>query len=616
MSELASIARAAIYPSIGIARVGNSPDEYVIGPELPDQVQSPSETFKDAQGALKRQAARFRIYGFDADNKVVAQITTENAGIEWSVHVANTKGAWYNFEGPMDIPSATPVERRNPEFTGKDRDQLRIDPGPRTICGANQSGAEHQFDSGSFLGKQVYLGEIRTDERGRLLFLGGHGVSGTPYVQNTITGYANNRGWFDDVSDGPVRAKVMLGGRKIPVEPAWVVTAPPNYAPDLKSNVTLYEVLFDAYQGYFLDQVQKVSFNQHIWPILRRLCELQWVNFGYFLKFGWGAPFDFTRDDYLRRLASSDPDFNELRLQLLNVCRDPAATTLDISQWPLTYGDNVQIPPKAPGSMLSVTKTQYAMLQKWAAGDFIADWEASPPPGGIESFPLDQQPNLLTRAALEFCSGGPFHPGCELTWPMRHLGLYSEAFRLRVRPEGVPERDYGDVLTPAVAVGENGPFYWSAPGDLTRWMAIPWQTDTAGCRAGYTPSYDPFLPTFWPARVPNHVLTAENYQKFVQATNHEARIKAFDTRATWLRCLDGGIMEQMQQMTREFGKMGVVVRKELNPPPENFPAVLYVEEGIGYAEKPPQKNRTASAVARVSPRKKAMAPTPPDNAAS
>ena len=48
-------------------------------------------------------------------------------------------------------------------------------------------------------------------------------------------------------------------------------------------------------------------------------------------------------------------------------------------------------------------------------------------------------------------------------------------------------------------------------GGLTRWMAIPWQTETARCPSGYQKSYDPYVPTFWPARVPNQVLSHQNY---------------------------------------------------------------------------------------------------------
>jgi hypothetical protein len=61
-----------IHPGIGIARVGNSPDEYFIGPEAPCRprdVTAPSGGFKDEQGRVKRQAARFRIYAYDSEGK-------------------------------------------------------------------------------------------------------------------------------------------------------------------------------------------------------------------------------------------------------------------------------------------------------------------------------------------------------------------------------------------------------------------------------------------------------------------------------------------------------------------------------------------------------------------
>jgi hypothetical protein len=63
MAETESITRYVIYPGIGIARVGNAPDDYFIGPESPGQIPAPEGGFKDAEGRMKRQAARFRIYG-------------------------------------------------------------------------------------------------------------------------------------------------------------------------------------------------------------------------------------------------------------------------------------------------------------------------------------------------------------------------------------------------------------------------------------------------------------------------------------------------------------------------------------------------------------------------
>ena len=55
------IARVAIHPALGIGRVGNSPDAMYFGPEVPGAVPRAPRGFKDADGAMARQAARFRI---------------------------------------------------------------------------------------------------------------------------------------------------------------------------------------------------------------------------------------------------------------------------------------------------------------------------------------------------------------------------------------------------------------------------------------------------------------------------------------------------------------------------------------------------------------------------
>ena len=43
-----------IHPAIGIARVGNSPDEFFIGPERIGEDPNPPGGFKDAQCRVKR----------------------------------------------------------------------------------------------------------------------------------------------------------------------------------------------------------------------------------------------------------------------------------------------------------------------------------------------------------------------------------------------------------------------------------------------------------------------------------------------------------------------------------------------------------------------------------
>src|SRR5215210_9580941 len=167
------IVRCAIHPAIGIARLGNSPDEYFLGPEIPGVPAHPDDgLFKDKAGRLKRQVARFRIYGFDENGEVVKELTSEDAEIIWTVHLANKKAAWYCFNTAMDIPEAVAVARRNPTYAGDQRTGLIIDPGERSIAARNYSGPQ-RFDTGQFQVKtgqavSVYLGEMRIDGDGNL----------------------------------------------------------------------------------------------------------------------------------------------------------------------------------------------------------------------------------------------------------------------------------------------------------------------------------------------------------------------------------------------------------------------------------------------------------------
>ena len=89
-----AIVRAAIYPAIGIARLGNSENEYFLAPEVTDPLPAPPGFYRDATGALKRQSARFRVYGLNAAGRAVTELTADNAEIRWTVHLANKKSAW------------------------------------------------------------------------------------------------------------------------------------------------------------------------------------------------------------------------------------------------------------------------------------------------------------------------------------------------------------------------------------------------------------------------------------------------------------------------------------------------------------------------------------------
>lgn len=584
------IVHAKIHPAIGIARVGNSraEDGYYIGPQVAEPSPQPPGSYRDASGALKREVAQFRIYGYNAAGRVVRELHMgEGVEIEWTVELANHKAAWYNFELALDIPealTATPSTRRNATVQGPARSRLSITPTPRCIDSPAAQGAQYHFDDGSFLGIAVELGELRTDAQGRLLVFGGYGKSASIDNQPPVT-FANNDGWYDDTSDGPVTARVRLDGDELDVAPAWVVVAPPNYGPQQKSVRTMYALMTDmAIQAGQLPAPVRPSFQHDLLPIFTALCDLQWMNAGFAAGFGYGMPQHFLDPAYLHKLAQPGDTYKELRRTVANAFRNPLDQDISLKPWPWVYGDAMDVPmPPIPRAMTALTTTQLALLDRWANGEFIADYDpAARPPRCIDEVAPAAQPAMLDRAALEFCLADAFHPGCEMTWPVRHASMYLEPYRWRHRAPDNPEPDYGSTLTPAEANSYDGPLYAQFAGSITRWMAIPWQTDTASCRSGYQPNYDPYLPTFWPARVPNQVLDVENYAKVMDlALSREERLAAFNKRSDWDRTLGVGYENQLVNMVEHFDRQGIVEVRPGIADDADFPPLMQVEDQGG-----------------------------------
>ncbi|MFC7772885.1 LodA/GoxA family CTQ-dependent oxidase [Flavobacterium sp. GCM10027622] len=575
------IVTAAIYPPIGVCRVGNSKEGYFIGPEVTDPLPELPGFYRDETGAIKRQAARFRIYGLNAKGEPVRELTAEEAKIKWNVHLANHKAAWYQFQLALDIPEAKmapPTLLRNSTVT--DRKRLIVDPGEHTISGIN---SQSKALNGHFMDIEVYLGELKTDEKGRLIVLGGHGKSGSYDGSKAVT-FANNEGWYDDTSDGPVTAEVEFKGELLKVQPAWVIVAPPNYAPMQKSVRTMWDLMRDtSIQANTLPCPPMPSFTNDILPIFERMTRLQWVNAGFASAFGFGGPFNFTTSEWVQKLNNPNPAYRELRKNLANQFRVFERDSWSPVPFPWLYGDAMNIPPApTPRQHAALTDTQLKFLQQWAAGDFIADFDENyQPPRSIDDVPPSKQPDMLTKAAMEFCLADAFHPGCEMTWPMRTASMYMAPFRLKHATKGWIEPGYGPLLNSDVLTLPRGPLSGGQlPGGVTRWMAIPWQTDTASCRSGYDTTYDPYVPTFWPARVPNQVMSEEQYNTVINSNNELGlRLQAFANRANWLEPLglDKGYTYQINHMIHHFDEMGIVeVRKGVTDNP-NFPAIMEVE---------------------------------------
>lgn len=600
--EIRRITQVRIHPGIGIARLGNSSSDYYIGPEVLKPAPTAFGATRDPGGCIKRQAARFRIYGYDKYGNVVAEVQqSSNSSVQWSVHLANKKAAWYQFNAAMDIPATVTltVPLRNAKLSGDARSSLVIDAGKTTIMGINMNDDSYVM-SGNFQGTPVTLGELRTDAVGRLLVLGGLGISASPSNQPVFRpsdpdSFNNADGWYDDIADGPVFAKVRIGDTDYDADPAWVASAPPNYAPDLVGWRTMDDLLRNIYmQAGMLAVPQQVSFNDHVRPILERLSELQWVNKGFLSMFGAGAPLNFNDVELMKKLSHVPPDtsvypdpYVELRRTVYNSFRPANTISVEQVAWPWIYGDaygytnpNPNIEP-SPATYLQLPPLYDYILTNWVNGLFINDyrWDQKPPEN-INEVELQRQPETLDRAAMHFCLADAFHPGAELTWPMRNASMYRAPYRIRMCEEGLSDPAYGSTLDNATVISINGPLYGQSPGGLTRWMALPWQGDTAYCRSGYEFEYDPYLPTFWPARVPNQVLTEIDYQTVCDKSQPmDIRIAAFQSRPQWLRQLPSQLPppEQMMYMIAHFGEMGILETKPRPDDMEWLPEQLYVE---------------------------------------
>lgn len=420
-----------IFPSIGVARVGNDLTQFYVGPEIPGHPgfdvdrqgnETPVAHYKVDEDQIKRQAARFRLFEVpDGGASREAQLPA-GAKVEWTVHLVNKKAAVHR---PGEPPGA-PIRPQLVANPGP----LMIDPGARSISGASASGVK--FDGGEYRGQQVPLGELRTDKKQNLLVLGGFGFSSSP-GNAPLTEFYTNEGWHDDTSDGSVTARIRLadGSTIDDIAPAWVIVSPPDFAPEIQGVVTLFDIMLQVgIDNLGVPSPTQVSFTRDVFPLLLRARRLQWVN--------TDATWSSISDDWQ---ALADRSAAAARLRADN------ADLVTQSQMVL--------------SNFKLTKLQNFYLDRWAAGNFQSDWEGLPQPDTALTA------EGMTRASLHSTVGQGFYPGIEAGIITSDPTIYQRPFDFRL--------DHGQVR----------------PGDLTALMALPWQADFWDCRGGWWPSQRP-----------------------------------------------------------------------------------------------------------------------------
>ena len=693
-----------IYPSIGIARMGNGPatkEDVVFSPEVPWKNLFETDIKPHtSDGALKKQAQRFYIYKCDNQGNPLEKISPNDYDIQWFVEVANKKPFWYDFNNSLDlsvnmegnnknlskkfyedrIAPGISASSRNPNIPSEGVEEKGIPNSRKELVNGPNFGsvslANNRMElEGLFpfprvgetsniankmrtVPKSVKLGTIEYDEdgsnpdtNGSLIFYSGDGVSASLNPSDLNTDFADNSNWYDDICDGRVTAKLTPrgGGETIvldgPEAAAWIASAPPDYAPQINPISSLYDLVTGAAPGEL--KTDEASCLSMVLPLFFKFYQMQWVNLSDFLapsfkevidKLTYKGNFDF--------LYTPGPESQEIRQAIFTLFRNPRYDYIneaiipskDVTDFdalgipalpeklPYYVGDGINY-PGSPAQWFAIPPMLYDQLEQWSKGNFTTPPELAEhnPSNMIElgeyyqsdfvkaSADPKKAPLLMTRAVLETLYGGGFHPGVELTWPMRHAQMYFEnsltfdsvngiqkydlfglrEVRINSASREVQDKiffnDFGFLMTPEdvrKSMDLKNPEYWLwqiTPGDLTKWMGIPWQSDAGSCQAVWTKSQYP-VPAWWAANLPIDVLTNESYKAIKDSnTLPDTKRNIYASRQPWLQTTDtgyvgyhaeGGYLNGLINMVYQWDQIGMVAARKLDL--EGYPKTVYV----------------------------------------
>ncbi len=663
---MSEIKRIRIHPGIGIARLGDS-DEFFIGPEAPGIVVDPGGsggpgptggTYRDSQARLKRQAQRYRVYAYDADDNVIGELTSDPnkvRSMRWRVHVRNMKAANYAFQGPYLFD---PDKLRNPSIQpGKkpiERDQLIIDPGVHAISSGHSEQVVMKGDvftgveKGQLPGalrfegytpkdvsqdvevtykaaRDIELGQLRVDSEGRLLFVPAPGKGDcvtTPRValsnpsetvnapngpengENPLTNqfaYFNVPGWWDDTCGGEIDVTVTLAdgtvlstrdnvasetddGRRNPQRGAWIITAPPKFAPHMYHVVSILDRVYEAFPEAYPYAGQKTDFYRDIYPIFNSAVNYGWVSAEAAgvagtvqgAAHGPTQPGNLLNPAYMAAFTDPSEQSKPLRQWIYGLMRHapgnrnrlvdtmlPAPPQRPTSwknaefqrqenpaQMPKLWGSggrpaqNEELGIHLPEQFLSLTDWQLKRLKDWADGDFEVG--ELMPATALEALPVNEQPHALDAAALQPTIGGGFHPGIEFPYLVLYREFFAEAFRVNDTIE---------------------------PGALAAYMSSPWQGDFWSCNEAW-----------WPTQRPDIVF---DYDPEKKTRTYKEWFRGYDEQGEPLSSTDG-----YEQMAYAWPKLGMVLplRTANGDFVRDNGQIVYVEQERDPAlNRPPQK---------------------------
>jgi hypothetical protein len=254
---------------------------------------------------------------------------------------------------------------------------------------------------------------------------------------------------------------VTIDGKKYLTAGAWVIVAPPKFAPPVIHAVRLWDKMLEELAPPAASAASP-SYVEDIYPIVQSAIDAGGVNASARSTERDGGP----RAHHVFRHPVDGP--------VKAVIGRLVAQLGGIRHMPKLRSDAEKADLDLP-----LTATQKNVIAKWAQGD--ADGEPRWNAAWVDGPPVSDRvtPGGMDQAALENCVGGPLCPGIEAG----KLLLRPERFERAKTAGGLPSfrLDHDEVR----------------PGEVTAEMALPWQADMEACD-----SY------WWPGARPNQVKVA------------------------------------------------------------------------------------------------------------
>jgi hypothetical protein len=575
-----------IHPAINIARIGSSQEIY-IAPEtaageklnadglmggLPTKPGTEADfiteaDFRDAEGEVKRQAARFRIFAYPAatPNYPSGQGTEITLGgtvegktvsdILWTVHVANKKLNNYaiteaGLPAYNDLASVpirngnypnVPPKTQTPGSPQSQRilnnttrlQQLVIDPGPRAIQaskGVKQVVAFDQKTPASYfagttlttipdypksfpadshktleilLGPIDSLGDIRVEAKTGRLIVAG--------------GFGNTVGVITDGQKPPLTDPTENGlwfddASDGPVNATLVFS-------DGSTQPVVGAWVVTGDPGYAPQTRNVVAAWDDVFDIwVRELGLIPSLYSGGAYKSSFKPSFlDDVQPIFhaamLQRWNTNLPNAGIQGHAMIGAIKptdDPAVKIPDITKLirnPTGSKEEIQTGvPFMPLSLGDAGKSFLTVSQTQYF--FLTQWHAKAylPGAGPKLGPGER----LDYVALANCLGGRYSPGIEVSFPVRDTHLYRTTEVATAGPFRVNEAalDYSKVTkgTPFLTAGYT-PLQNAPvePGDVSKFMSVPWHTDYNSC-AVHLPDPNPMLTDGAGTPYPNNTL--------------------------------------------------------------------------------------------------------------